>query len=302
MKLVHRHYGYALAVVCVVASTLNAQQSAALQTRVVDIDGKAVRVQFAGLAQRAASTPVVVFESGTGNALEVWGSIVAQIAAVAPVVAYDRAGLGRSAWDSMPPTPRRVTERLRLVLDRVGAKPPYVLVGYSWGGMLARYFAGNHSTEVAGMVFVDPGPLMTEAIAERLVPFEAIGAGRTGYDAYWASLQKLFQSAPAPMRAEVDVLYDIMTRERADPELRHLPAVPIVVVIAGKYRDVPLPVPFDMRAHFEADLRHRIKVFQEWALKSPRGSVVVSNHTTHAIPREDPELIVWAVKRVLSAK
>jgi hypothetical protein len=27
---------------------------------------------------------------------------------------------------------------------------------------------------------------------------------------------------------------------------------------------------------------------------------VISNHTTHAIPREDPELIVWAVKRVLS--
>jgi pimeloyl-ACP methyl ester carboxylesterase len=299
MKLVHRHYGHALAVVCVVATTAGAQQPS-LQTRMIAVDRKVVRVQFAGLARRAASTPVVVFEAGTGNALEVWGTIVAQIAEVAPVVAYDRAGLGRSAWDGVPPTPHRVTERLRVVLDRIGAKPPYVLVGYSWGGMLARYFAGKHSNEVAGLVFVDPGPLMTENIAERLVPFAAIGAGRAGYDAYWARLQKLLQTAPAPMRAEVDVLYDIMKRERPDPELRQLPAVPIVVVIAGKYRDVPLQVPFDMRAHFEADLRHRIKVFQEWALKSPRGSVVVSNHSTHAIPREDPELIVWAVKRVLS--
>jgi len=76
----------------------------------------------------------------------------------------------------------------------------------------------------------------------------------------------------------------------------------VVILIAAKYLDLSayVQVPYDPRAHFEADVRHRIKLLQEWALASPRGTLVVSNHATHAIPREDPDLIVWAIKRVLS--
>ena len=68
-----------------------------------------------------------------------FGRILAQVASMTPVVAYDRAGLGRSEWDDTTPTPRHVADRLRRVLRQIGADPPYVLVGFSWGGMLARY-------------------------------------------------------------------------------------------------------------------------------------------------------------------
>jgi pimeloyl-ACP methyl ester carboxylesterase len=293
----------ATAVFCfALAPTAPAQRSQpALTTRMVVVDGKAMRVQYAALERRPASAPVVVFEAGSGNALEVWGNIVSRIAEVAPVVAYDRAGLGRSVWDSQPPTPRRVTRRLHDLLGRIGAKPPYVLVGYSWGGMLARYFASYYPGEVAGFVFLDPGPLLTESMAERLVPFDAVRAGRAGYDAYWATLDSLFRAAPDPMRAEVDVFRGIMQREEIDADLRALPQVPLVVLVAAKYRDLPLKLPFDARAHFDADVRHRLKVFQEWALASPNGTVAVTNHSTHAITREEPDLVIWAVKRVLSA-
>jgi hypothetical protein len=78
--------------------------------------------------------------------------------------------------------------------------------------------------------------------------------------------------------------------------------VPLAVIVAARYLPLPaMRVPYDPKAHFDADLRHRTKLLQEWALASPRGTLVVSNTTTHAIPREDPDLIVWAVRRVLSA-
>ena len=38
------------------------------------------------------------------------------------------------------------------------------------------------------------------------------------------------------------------------------------------------------------------------ALASQRGTLVITNHTSHAITKEDPDLIVWAVKRVLSGR
>jgi hypothetical protein len=73
------------------------------------------------------------------------------------------------------------------------------------------------------------------------------------------------------------------------------------VLVAAKYLPLPsMQLPYDAHAHFEVDLRHRIEMLQEWALASPRGTLVVSNHTTHALLREDPELVLWAIKRVLS--
>jgi hypothetical protein len=92
-----------------------------------------------------------------------------------------------------------------------------------------------------------------------------------------------------------------MEKDLADRDLRSVPDVPVVVLLAAKPYP-PLPgLPYDAHAHFQADLRHRIRILQEWVLASSRGTLVVSNETNHAIPREAPDLIVWAVQRVLSA-
>ena len=75
----------------------------------------------------------------------------------------------------------------------------------------------------------------------------------------------------------------------------------MAVVVAAKYFAVPLTVPFDLQQHFQADLRYRLRVLNEWVLASPHGTLVMANNTTHTVPREDPGLIVSAVQRVLGA-
>ncbi len=299
MRPLHRLLA-AAAVSCAIAGQSGEAQQSGMpaSTRMVDVDGHAVRVLSSGLEQRREGSPVVVFEAGAMNSLDVWQRVLPQMAAVAPFVAYDRAGLGQSAWDNETPTPRHVASRLRRLLEQIGAEPPYVLVGYSWGGVLARYFAGYHADDVAGIVYVDPGPIVTQSLADNLVPFDAVGAGRAGYDAYWSLFAGLFERGAPAVRAEFDVFRALMEVDLADRDLRPVPDVPVVMIVAARY--MPLPaLPFDPAAHFEADLRHRIRMLQEWALASPRGTLVLSNHMTHAVPREDPDLIVWAVQRVL---
>src|SRR5207237_10579583 len=44
---------------------------------------------------------------------------------------------------------------LPTALKNLGIKGPYVLVGRSLGGLVARVYAGRYPDEVAGMVFVD---------------------------------------------------------------------------------------------------------------------------------------------------
>jgi len=69
-------------------------QSSQLPTRMVTVDGKAMRIWTAGLDSRKPAQPVVILESGLGGALEHFKPIFAQIAEHAPVFAYDRRGLG----------------------------------------------------------------------------------------------------------------------------------------------------------------------------------------------------------------
>jgi pimeloyl-ACP methyl ester carboxylesterase len=279
-----------------------AQPNPALSgVRTIDVDGRAVRVQTIGLQGRRPGSPVVVFEAGSGNSLDVWRPILPQVAPMAPVVAYDRAGLGSSAWDNASPTPRHVTDRLRRVLRQVGAEPPFVLVGASWGGMLARYFASYYPNEVVGLVFVDPAPMVTESLVSNLKPFETIGAGRAGFDAYWSSVAALMAKGSAAVRAEMQVARSLLEMDLAARDLRRVPDVPMVVIAAAKDLQVPLAVPFDMQKYFQADLRYRLGVLGEWVLGSSHGTLVVASNTTHTISRDDPGLIVSAIQRVLGA-
>jgi hypothetical protein len=65
----------------VVTPTTYAQQNPALPgVRMIELDGHAVRVQTIGLENRRPGAPVIVFEAGATNSLEIWGEILPQVA------------------------------------------------------------------------------------------------------------------------------------------------------------------------------------------------------------------------------
>jgi len=46
---------------------------------------------------------------------------------------------------------------LHPLIDTAGVKPPFVLVGHSYGGWLVRLYASTYPAEVAGLVLVEAG-------------------------------------------------------------------------------------------------------------------------------------------------
>ena len=269
----------------------------------IQLDRHKIRYQAIGLENRRPGAPVIVLEAGLMSSLETWRSVLPGASALAPVIAYDRAGLGQSEWDQIPPTPEHATRRLRRLLRQIGAPPPYVLVGHSWGGVLSQYFAASHPGEVAGLVLLDPGPTLSDDPDGHLAPFRAIGADRTAYDAYWTGFAGLFKNAPPAARMEFATMRELLGTPPGERAMPRLAGIPIVVIVAGKYLHLPIyeQLPFDSRSFFAADLRHRLKVFQEMVLASPNGTLVAATSYTHALPREAPELVNWAIARMLSS-
>lgn len=104
---------------------------------------------------QGSGQPVVVLESGLSGWSQDWALVQPQLARQTTVCSYDRAGY---AWSDEAPEPRtglRAVEDLRTLLRTAGLLGPLVVIGHSWGGMLAQILAQTHPDEVAGLVLVD---------------------------------------------------------------------------------------------------------------------------------------------------
>jgi pimeloyl-ACP methyl ester carboxylesterase len=124
-----------------------------LRGRLADAGGHRLRVLESGASHPG---PTVVLECGIGGATAAsWGWVQRGVRDFAPVVAYDRAGLGWSEPGPMPRNGARLVEELHTLLRATGHRAPYVFVGHSYGGLLARLFAERYPDEVAGVVLVD---------------------------------------------------------------------------------------------------------------------------------------------------
>lgn len=121
--------------------------------QLVDVGGFNLHLHVAG---EANDGPTVVLLGCGGCTSSNWGWIHPAVAEFAQVVAVDRAGFG---WSQQRPTDGDASDdaqELHTALHSAGIPGPYVLVGHSYGGPVARIFADRFPDEVAGLTLVDP--------------------------------------------------------------------------------------------------------------------------------------------------
>lgn len=118
----------------------------------IDIGGRKLHYWLDGEEHDA---PTVILEAGAGSNSLDWSVAQPKISEHARTLAYDRAGLGWSDPANDKRMPENIVSDLKALLNALGEKPPYVLVGHSFGGMYARKYAETYPDEVAALVLVD---------------------------------------------------------------------------------------------------------------------------------------------------
>jgi pimeloyl-ACP methyl ester carboxylesterase len=106
--------------------------------------------------ETGSGRPAVIFESGLASSSLSWYPVQQLVAERTRAVSYDRAGIGWSDEDTSPRTVQGMIDDLAEVLKNSGIRPPYVLVGHSFGALLVRAYASLRREDIAGLVLVDP--------------------------------------------------------------------------------------------------------------------------------------------------
>ncbi|AOZ94408.1 alpha/beta fold hydrolase [Paenibacillus crassostreae] len=252
--------------------------------------------------------PTIILESGMGGCSLDWCQVQSELAEMATVISYDRAGFGWSTPSPTSPTCQQYVDDLHLLLTKIDRKPPFLLVGHSYGGMIMRLFAVTYPEEVIGLVLVDSthenrylhnpnnqarrqqhkqylktirlGYLLSPIAIPRLLKMH-IGSKRLPIDMQ-KKVQALGYRTTAYKSAYSEYLHtkeSSVQLEQAQPLRNDLP---VIVLSAGKQ-------PEDWKKSQE-DLLHLTEITQH----------IIVEDSWHSIQNHRPDVVINSVKYLLN--
>jgi pimeloyl-ACP methyl ester carboxylesterase len=258
---------------------------------------------------RGSVSPTVVLVAGLRGSAEDWNiaekpgpRVFSEVAKFTRVCAYDRPGTpvgekpSRSDPVPQPTTAGTAVADLRALLTAAGEAGPYVLVAHSYGGLIGRLYASTYPENVSGLVLVDA---LSEGLKDAETPEQ------------WAIQRKLIEGDvregvakyPALERIDVDRSFDQM---RAAPPFRQLrlivlsadrgwgPQIPSMIA-AGT---LPADVPPDFGYVTDAAQK---KAQEKLAHLVPNAKHISNTNSGHEIHKEQPQLVIDAIREVVDA-
>ncbi|GHA80365.1 alpha/beta fold hydrolase [Cognatilysobacter bugurensis] len=230
--------------------------------------------------QHGDGATAVVFESGFGQGAGVWKDVIAQLGPDCRCIAYGRAGLGGSTTDGAP---KRIDEHLQdlgAVIDSLAPDRKVVLVGHSYGGLLATEFARKYPNRLSGLVLVDPSTMQQR--------HAFLAADR---DRVLADDRALLEMLPPSMGADYTNL--IAQLDSADAALpRAMPDLPVALLTSTAVADEPFVFEETARGKSLWKAQHAT-LFAGFSQGTHRYLA-----TGHNIHRENPAAVADAIRAV----
>jgi pimeloyl-ACP methyl ester carboxylesterase len=225
------------------------------------------------LTCEGTGTPTLVYLHGLGgDGGDVDEAIRPRLADRARVCSYDRVNVGGSDTHTGRHTGRDSVRDLHALLAAADVPGPYVLLGFSFGGLLAAMYAGTYPDEVAGILMLDAG-LPTDDQVDALIP-----AGMRA-------------QVEAEQEANVERVAFYRTLDQAEALLDTVPDVPVTYMAA---EPVDLPVEWPVRR-----MRRLIRANQDAFVDRFRQGRLVPVTSSHDIDLERPELVIAEAERIL---
>jgi pimeloyl-ACP methyl ester carboxylesterase len=150
------------------------------------VEAAGMRVHILAEGNSAAGRPTIVWFGGAHSGGAAMSHLHRMIKGEFRSVLIDRPGSGWSGIASFPRTTATEADEMWQVLAAAGERGPFVLVGHSFGGLLAVNMARREPGRVAALVLLDATP------PDVIVYGPDLGAGQLSGQAFMAGVAQLF--------------------------------------------------------------------------------------------------------------
>jgi pimeloyl-ACP methyl ester carboxylesterase len=291
----------------VFAIFLSMSFSAFTQERFITIDSTKIWINTIGIENRIEDQPVIVFESGHGTPMGHWNRILNGVSELAPLITYDRPGIGKSEADNEMPTIKNVSDKLIKILKELDIEPPYVLVGHSLGGAYVRGFAVYNPELLAGLIIIDPADF-TETKLNRRTPFLDVGLTNEQVDTLFRKWEIEVEenknrptTKPKSVIEESEVLAQLRETDFVEISDTELPNIPVHILTGGRYDTPPRFRIQELNDSllFRAKMKNRVERWTDVVQSVDKGMLFYSGDAGHFVHYDDPELLISSIRIVL---
>jgi pimeloyl-ACP methyl ester carboxylesterase len=281
--------------------------------QLVDVGGHRLHIICAG-----EGSPTVILDALGDGASPQWGWVQPAVAKMTRVCAYDRAGRGWSEAGPMPRDGKSVAEDLHTLLLNAKIEGPSIMVGHSYGGLIALIYAALYTDDVAGMVLIDSGlPGLRSARMPAAAHEQDASDRRLVNIAPWMARLGIFRlvgypaTLPEPQQSYAQAIYasnglwdslkeELQAMPLTDAEARQMPALgdrPLLVV-AGTRGWVDANAPTDeSRKVFNAMQRELMPLSTNSAYREVDGA----SHGSLVLNQTDAAEVSAAIVDVVDA-
>ena len=220
--------------------------------------------------------PTVVYLHGLGgDGSGVNEAIAPRLAGRVRLCTYDRVNVGGSDDESARHTGADSVQDLHALLGAAKVEGPYLLLGFSFGGLLAAMYAGTYPDDVMGLLMLDAS-LPTDDEVDALIP---------------ADQRKQVKAEQEANPERVDFY---RTLDQAEALLDSIPDVPVTYMAA---EPVELPTEWPVE-RMRKLIRAKQNAFVE---RFPQGRLVPVT-SSHDIDLDQPERVIAEVDRILAGR